>query len=117
MAVQIEKLLELAVQTRASDLHLTVGVPPVLRVDGRLRPVKSSSGPLRPDDTTALMRAITSERLQQELAERGGVDFGFRYGDKGRFRVSVFRQKGMTGLVLRLIPQKLFDLDELGLPP
>jgi len=62
------------------------------------------------------MRSITPDRNQQELQEEGGTDFGFAFGDEGRFRVSVFRQKGNLALVLRLIPSKILTFEEIGLP-
>ena len=115
MAAQIDKLLELAVQSGASDIHLTAGSPPVLRIDERLRPVKSES--LQPEDTMALMKSISSERAQNELDRKGGSDFAFAYGEKARFRVSIFKQKGCVGLVLRLLPSRLLTFEEIGLPP
>ncbi|GIW71373.1 MAG: twitching motility protein PilT [Planctomycetota bacterium] len=114
MAVRIEKLLELVLERGASDLHLTVGAPPVLRIDGRLRPVQTA--PLTAEDTAALMRALASERSQLSVAERGGADFGFSFGERARFRVSVLRQRGTIGLVLRLIPSRFLSFEELGLP-
>jgi twitching motility protein PilT len=71
---------------------------------------------LEPEDTVALMKAITPERAQQELQEEGGTDFGFAFGDAGRFRVSVYHQRGNISLSLRLIPSKLFTFEEIGLP-
>jgi twitching motility protein PilT len=71
---------------------------------------------LEPDDTVALMKSITPERNQQELQEEGGTDFGFAYGDKARFRVAIFRQKGNVSVVLRLIPTKIMSFQEIGLP-
>jgi twitching motility protein PilT len=62
------------------------------------------------------MKAITPERCQQELQEVGGADFGFAYGDAGRFRVSVFQQKGNVGIVLRLIPSRILTFEQIGLP-
>jgi len=91
-----------------------VGRPPTLRLHGRLRPLETKE--LGPEDTVSLMKAITPERAQQELQEEGGTDFGFAFGDAGRFRVSVFQQKGNIALALRLIPSKLFSFEEIGLP-
>jgi twitching motility protein PilT len=71
---------------------------------------------LEPEDTVALMKAITPERNQQELQEEGGTDFGFEFGDAGRFRTSVFRQRGKISVCLRLIPAKLLTFEEIGLP-
>ncbi len=113
--VHIDRLLETCIRVNASDIHLHVGRPPVLRVDGGLRPLETKS--LEPDDTTALMKSVTPERNQQELQEEGGTDYGFAFGDKGRFRVSVFRQKGNISMVLRLIPSKILSFEEIGLPP
>ncbi len=112
--VNMDRLLSACVAQGASDIHLTVGRAPVLRIDGRLRSLETKV--LEPDDTTALMKSITPERNQQELQEEGGTDFGFAFGDEGRFRVSVFRQKGNMSLVLRLIPSKIMSFEEIGLP-
>ncbi len=110
----MDRLLQACVTQGASDIHLVVGRPPVLRIDGRLRSLETKV--LEPDDTAALMKSITPDRNQQELQEEGGTDFGFAYGDVARFRVSVFRQKGSISLVLRLIPTKIMSFEEIGLP-
>jgi twitching motility protein PilT len=112
--IHIDRLLETCIRSNASDLHLHVGRPPTLRLNGRLRPLETKV--LEPEDTLALMKAITPDRSQQELQEQGGTDFGFEFGDAGRFRTSVFMQKGNISLTLRLIPSKLFTFDEIGLP-
>jgi len=111
----IDKLLHTVVQRKASDLHIAVGQPPVLRCDGHL--VKLETKVLEPEDTTALMKSIAPERCQRELQEVGGSDFGFAFGEMARFRVSIFKQKGYVGMVLRQIPNKLLSLDDLGTPP
>jgi twitching motility protein PilT len=72
---------------------------------------------LRPEDTEELMRSITSEEHIQHVRERGGADFGFAFGELARFRVSVFKEKGNFGLVLRQIPSKLLTMEQIGLPP
>jgi len=113
--IHIDRLLETCIKRDASDLHLAVGRPPTLRLHGRLRPLETKV--LEPEDTTALMKAITPERCQQELQEEGGSDFGFAYGDAGRFRVSVFQQKGNVSIVLRLIPSRILTFEQIGLPP
>lgn len=113
--VEMDELLQLVVDENASDLHVAVGKPPCLRIDGRLRPLETD--PLTPDDTERLMRSITSEEHIQRVREQGGTDFGFAFGNMGRFRVSVFRQKGFFGVALRLIPSKLMTFEQLGLPP
>ncbi|HQL53678.1 MAG: type IV pilus twitching motility protein PilT [Phycisphaerae bacterium] len=112
--VHIDRLLETCIRVGSSDIHLHVGRPPVLRIDGALRSLETKS--LEADDTMALMKSVTPERNQQELQEEGGTDYGFAFGDKGRFRVSVFRQKGNISMVLRLIPSKILSFEEIGLP-
>jgi twitching motility protein PilT len=117
----IDRLLDTVIRQEASDLHLAVGKPPSVRMRGRLIELKTRK--LEPADTTSLMKAITPERSQTELQEEGGSDFGFAYGDQddpensARFRVSIFKQKGNISLVLRRIPNKLMDIDVIGLPP
>jgi twitching motility protein PilT len=112
--VNMDRLLQAVITMGGSDIHITVGRPPVLRIDGKLRSLETKV--LEPDDTFNLMKSITPERNQQELQEEGGTDFGFSYGEQGRFRVSVFRQKGNVTIVLRLIPSKIMTFEEIGLP-
>jgi len=112
--IQIDKLLMAAVKGGVSDIHITTGLPPVFRVDGGMLPQKTKV--LTGDDTNALMKAITPERCQAELAEKGGTDFGFAFKDLARFRVSVFKQRGQVAMVLRQIPNKLLTPEQLGVP-
>jgi len=112
--ILIDKLLLTVVNRGASDLHIAVGQPPVLRLHGRL--VKLETKTLEAQDSIALMKSITPERCQQELQEQGSTDFGFAFGDKARFRVSVFKQRGNTGMVLRQIPNDLLSMEQLGTP-
>jgi twitching motility protein PilT len=107
-------LLQLVVSEGSSDLHIRVGIPPVIRVHGVLHRIDGP--PLRPEDTEELMRSIASEDNIQQVREKGGADFGFAFGDKARFRVSAFKEKGNSGLVLRQIPTKLLTLEQIGLP-
>ena len=112
--VNMDRLLQACVAQGASDLHIVVGRPPVLRIDGSLRSQETKV--LEPDDTTALMKSITPDKNQQELQEEGGTDYGFAYGDQARFRVAVFRQKGNLSIVLRRIPTNIMTFEEIGLP-
>lgn len=112
--VQIDRLLDTVVKTGGSDLHLTVGRQPTIRLNGGLRNLQTKV--LDSDDMVSLMKAITPERNQQELQEEGGTDFGFAYGEAARFRVSVFRQKGDLAIVLRQIPNRLLTFEQIGLP-
>lgn len=111
---EMNDLLELMVDQDASDLHIQVNQAPTLRISGSMVPVE---GPLlRPEDTRALMEAITSDTMQEQLKKRGGADFGFAFMDLARFRVSVMKSKGNYGMVLRTIPNTVFSLRDLGLP-
>ena len=112
--VLIDKLLQACVKQGASDIHIVVGQPPVFRLHGRMRKLETKT--LEPDDTVALMKSITPERCQRELAESGSADFGFAFGDQARFRVSVFKQRGCTSMVLRQIPTDKLSPEQLGLP-
>jgi Tfp pilus assembly protein, pilus retraction ATPase PilT len=112
--VLMEKLLDVVVDQDASDLHLVVGREPIVRIDGKLHRLKTKM--LNPDDTMALMKSITPERNQQELQEVGGTDFSFAYGDKARFRVSCYKDRGTVAVAMRLIPNKLMSFEEIGLP-
>ena len=111
--IQIDRLLETVVRKKASDLHMAVGRPPTLRVSGHLRELQTKV--LEPEDTVALMKSITPERIQQEYEESGSGDFGFAYGDQARFRVAIFKQKGACSLVLRRIPNNIMTFEQIGL--
>jgi twitching motility protein PilT len=114
-SLEMSELLQLCVDEGASDLHITVGQAPTLRIDGHMQPIDASA--LTPDDTERLMKSITSPEHQQKVREHGGTDFGFSFGTKARFRVSVLKAKGNVGVVLRLIPTTLLSLEQIGLPP
>jgi len=110
----IDKLLHTVIQLKASDLHITVGQPPVLRHHGRLKRLDTKN--LDKDDTTSLMKSITPDRCQQELSEVGGADFAIEFVDGYRFRVAVFRQRGSIGMVLRRIPSQFLTFEQIGMP-
>src|ERR1700733_14762786 len=112
--IQIDRLWETCVRRGASDLHLAVGKPPTLRLHGHLRELQTKV--LEPEDTIALMKSITPERIQQEYEEQGSGDFGFAYGEEARFRVAIFKQKGYCSLVLRRIPNNIMTFEQIGLP-
>src|SRR5687767_1143669 len=112
--IQIDRLLETVVKKKASDLHLAVGKPPTLRLSGHMRELQTKV--LEPEDTVALMKSITPERIQQEFEETGSGDFGFAYGEAARFRVAIFKQKGCASLVLRRSPNNIMTFEQIGLP-
>ena len=112
--IQMNKLLHTAVKRGATDIHLSVGRQPVLRVHGMLKSINTSV--LTPEDTLGLMKSITPERAQQEVNETGSADFAFEFGeDQTRFRVAAFKERGHFGIVLRAIPCKFLTFKEMGL--
>src|SRR5689334_7017375 len=110
----IDKLLATVIQLKASDLHISVGQPPVIRHHGRMRRLDTKT--LDSDDTTGLMKSITPDRCQQELQQVGGADFAIEFTDGYRFRVAVFKQRGNIGLVLRRIPSQFLSFEQIGMP-
>ena len=110
----MEKLLATVIQIKASDIHISVGQPPVVRHHGRMR--KLDAKVLDNDDTTGLMKSITPDRCQQELQQKGGADFAIEYTDGVRFRVAVFKQKGTIGMVMRRIPSQFLTFEQLRTP-
>ena len=98
----------------ASDLHLSVGRRPVMRLSGSLVEVGDAS--LTPADTEAMAKVVTPPRNWDELQKVGTTDFGYAHRDKCRFRISVLTQKGTRGIVMRQIPQKLLTFEQIGLP-
>jgi twitching motility protein PilT len=110
----MKQLFDLMVEENASDVHITVGRPPVVRKHGRLKNIKHPK--LTPADTMQLIESITPERLVTEFREIGSADYGYAHGKRARFRVAIFRQRGHAALVARLIPNRLMTFDEIGLP-
>jgi twitching motility protein PilT len=110
----MEKLLETVIRNKASDIHISVGQPPVIRHHGRLRRLDAKV--LDNDDTTGLMKSITPDRCQQELQERGGADFAIEFTDGVRFRCAIYKQKGSIGMVLRRIPSQFLTFEQIGMP-
>jgi len=112
--VPMEDLLRLVVDEGGSDLHISVGAPPAIRLHGHL--VKLQLPVLTPENTDMLARAITSDANLQKVNTEGSVDFGLSFRGDNRFRCSVYRQRGAIAMVLRLIPKRLLTLDEIGFP-
>ncbi|MBI4398202.1 MAG: type IV pilus twitching motility protein PilT [Candidatus Omnitrophica bacterium] len=114
MRVELEAILKKCVELDASDVHLTVGRPPTLRIHGVLRSLETE--PLTSADTEHYVKSVTPESHFAHLKEKGGTDFGFAFKDVARFRTGVFRQKGSYGVVLRMLSSRFFTLEEIGLP-
>lgn len=113
--VAIDHLLALVIKNSASDLHLTVGVPPVLRIDGELKPIPKLP-PLTNEDTISLARGLMTEKQIGKFERNREIDFAISLKQLGRFRVNCFYQKGSVGLVARAIPAKIPTLADLNLP-
>lgn len=112
---RIEVLLDEVLKRKASDLHLQVGLPPMLRVDGALIPV-TGADPLTEETVEALLFAILDEDQKQIFMKDKEFDFSFSYGDLGRFRVNAFHERGNVAGALRLIPNEILTTKQLGLP-
>jgi twitching motility protein PilT len=112
---RIEILLDEVVKKKASDLHIQVGLPPMLRVDGALNPI-TSADVLDEEAVEALIFAILDEDQKQILLKDKEFDFSFAYGDLGRFRVNAFHERGNMAAALRLIPNEMLTVEQLGLP-
>jgi twitching motility protein PilT len=113
---RIEILLEEVVKKKASDLHLQVGLPPMLRIDGALTPIVGADI-LNDEATETLIFAILDEDQKQILLKDKEFDFSFAFGDLGRFRVNAFHERGNLAAALRLIPNEIMTIEQLGLPP
>lgn len=112
---RIEVLLEEVIKKKASDLHIQVGLPPMLRIDGALMPVTGTEV-LNEESVEALVFAILDEDQKQILLKDKEFDFSFAFGDMGRFRVNAFHERGNLAAALRLIPNEILTIEQLGLP-
>lgn len=112
---RIEVLLEEVIKRKASDLHVQVGLPPMLRVDGSLVPVQGAEA-LGEEGVEALVFSILDEDQKQILLKDKEFDFSFAFGDLGRFRVNAFHERGNLAAALRLIPNEIMTTEQLGLP-
>jgi twitching motility protein PilT len=113
---RIEILLEEVIKKKASDLHLQVGLPPMIRIDGALAPINGAEV-LNDEAVEALVFAILDEDQKQILLKDKEFDFSFAFGDLGRFRVNAFHERGNLAAALRLITNEILTIEQLGLPP
>ncbi|MCL2174279.1 type IV pilus twitching motility protein PilT [Candidatus Saccharibacteria bacterium] len=113
--MRIEVLLQEVINQRASDLHLQVGLPPMLRIDGALGPI-ANTAVLNAEMVEKLIFSILDQNQQQILIKDKEFDFSFAFGDLGRFRVNAFHERGNLAAALRLIPNDILSVAELGLP-
>lgn len=113
---RIEVLLEEVIKKKASDLHIQVGLPPILRIDGSLTPVNGADI-LSEEAVEALVFSVLDDDQKQILLKDKEFDFSFAFGDLGRFRVNAFHERGNLAAALRLIPNEMLTTEQLGLPP
>ena len=108
------KLVRYAIEKNASDIHITVGVPPILRINGFLVDIDEEK--LEPEDTENLVRQALNDKQRQKLMDEGEIDTSFSSPDIGRLRVNIYKQKGNYAMAMRIIPLNAPTIEELGLP-
>ena len=117
---QVLKVVDIARQAMekgASDVHLTVSRPPMLRIYGKLHSLEEYP-PLTPDDTFGLGNELmTDEKTRRMILDQGHTDFSSTLPGVGRVRVNIYLQRGSYAIAIRIIPMKIPDIEELGLPP
>jgi len=112
----LKKLLDIVVQEEASDLDISVGHVPNIRITGQLVPLNKEKI-ITPKDSEGLAFSMLSEVQQKKFLEEKEIDFSYQHEDKGRFRINIFFQRGTISLALRFIPSKIRTIEELNLPP
>ena len=112
--VTVEELLRTAKEAGASDVHITVGIPPKMRVNGKL--IAMNYPRMAPADTLQAVLEIMNETQREKFEERGEYDMSFSIPELGRFRVNAFKQRGTVALALRLVGTRVPDVKELGIP-
>src|SRR5262245_48101961 len=115
--MHINDLLQTAVASGASDLHLKVGSYPMMRVNGTLVVASEAKRLDRTDTETMADSLFTGEEMREKFRRAQEVDLAYSVPGLGRFRCNVFQQRGTVGMVLRVIPTRIKTIDELGLPP
>ncbi len=108
------KLVQTGINKKASDIHITVGLPIVFRINGEL--VKQDQNELTPTDTEEIAQLMLNERQLKELREKGEIDISYSTPGVGRFRINVYKQRGSYGIAIRIIPLEIPTIEELGLP-
>ncbi|HSM51962.1 MAG TPA: type IV pilus twitching motility protein PilT [Thermoanaerobaculia bacterium] len=114
--MNVNDLLKIAIERKASDLHLKVGSHPIVRIDGRLTPLPELKR-LMQEDTIAMAFSMMNARQKQRFKEELEIDIAYSVPGLGRFRCNIFQQRGTVGMVLRVIPGRILTVRELMLPP
>jgi len=109
-------LIEKAIQSDATDIHLTVGRPPIFRIDGKLQPVDGWQ-PLNKESVKELSFNLINKDQEERFWAYKDIDLSFSFQDKARFRVNIYQQAGNVVAALRLLPTKIRTIEELNLPP
>jgi twitching motility protein PilT len=113
--MNLNDLLKMTFEKRASDLHLKVGVPPILRIDGRLVPLDTEKRTTQEDALTIAL-SIMNPAQKTKFKEKNELDMAYAVPGLGRFRVNVFQQRGSVGMVFRQVPAKILTFEDLMLP-
>ncbi|HLA51458.1 MAG TPA: ATPase, T2SS/T4P/T4SS family, partial [Thermodesulfobacteriota bacterium] len=113
--MELHDVLNVAVKEKASDVHIKVGLPPILRIYGTLAPVKNQER-LTPDEVTKIAMRLMNDQQKETFKTTHQLDTSYSVPGLGRFRVNIFQQRGSTGIVLRVIPIVINSIDELHLP-
>ncbi|WP_053219018.1 type IV pilus twitching motility protein PilT [Virgibacillus senegalensis] len=111
---RLDSLLQEAFSQRASDIHLTVGTPPVFRIHGELRPFGNEK--LSPEDTEEMVRSVINDKLWERLQEKREIDLSYGIPGVSRFRMNIFHQRSCLSLAVRVVPTTIPSLDELRMP-
>ncbi len=114
--MDLRDLVKIAVERKASDLHIKVGGPPVIRVDNRLVPL-TEKGKISQDDAIRMIFSVMNEHQRERFKEKREIDMAYSVAGLGRFRVNIFQQRSTVGMVMRVIPMKVMTIQELNLPP
>lgn len=114
MKEKIDHLLQAGFELKASDIHITVGVPPVMRINGDLRKYGKES--ILPEETEGMARAIIPEKMWPRFKEQGELDFSYGLPGVSRFRVNTYHQRGCVSMAIRIVPTSIPTIEELNLP-
>lgn len=110
----INRILRAGFELKASDIHLTIGVPPIMRINGELK--RYGKDTLKPDDTEGMARAIIPENMWEVFKEKGELDFSYGIPGVSRFRVNTYFQRGCIAMAVRIVPGRIPTVEELCLP-
>lgn len=114
--MELNEILTIAVKARGSDIHIKTGLPPIVRIDGKLHPIPNAQR-LGPDVVSSIANMMMNDRQRRIFEENSEVDMAYAVPGLGRFRVACYRQRGTIALVFRAISMKIPTMEELNLPP